>query len=352
MTRRSPAVAAALAIPAAAFGVAVRLRNAWYDRPGAVTHASIPVISVGNLAVGGTGKTPLVAWIAERVKAEGLVPAVVSRGYGGTAGAGPLVVSTGEGPRVNARTCGDEPHLLARSLKGVIVVVGADRVEGARSAAAAGAEVVLLDDGFQHRRLARDLDLVALDARAPFSDGRLLPQGSLREPPASLRRAQLVVLTRVREGDLATAAIEAVRGAGFAGPIVRAGHRTTGFTDAEGTNREAPKRALAFCGIGDPKLFRADLAASGVKTVGFHAFRDHYPYTIAGWDALTAEAKAKGVPLVTTAKDLSRLEAAAGAALSRAEVAVLRIEAVVWDEKRLLDPVRVALAARAGGRSR
>jgi tetraacyldisaccharide 4'-kinase len=344
--------AVALAIPTAAFAAVVRLRNAWYDRPGATRRASVPVISVGNLAVGGTGKTPLVAWIARRIKADGLFPAVVSRGYGGSAGPGPLVVSTGEGPRVNARTCGDEPHLLARSLKGVIVVVGADRIEGARAAGAAGANAVLLDDGFQHRRLARDLDIVVLDARAPFDDGRLLPRGSLREPPSALARAQLVVLTRVREGDPATEAIAAVRAAGYAGPIVRAGHRTTGFTDVTGAERAAPRRALAFCGIGDPNLFRRDIAAAGVETAGFHPFRDHHPYTVADWDALIGEANALGVPLVTTEKDLSRLEAAAGASLGRAEVVVLRIETLVWDEARLVGAVRGALAAHAGSVSR
>ena len=352
MTRRSPAIAAALAIPTAAYGAAVRLRNAWYDRPGAAQRATVPVISVGNLAVGGTGKTPLVAWTARRLLAEGLVPAVVSRGYGGTAGPGPLVVSTGGGPRVNARTCGDEPHLLARSLDGTIVVVGADRIEGARSAVAAGAGVVLLDDGFQHRRLARDLDIVVLDARAPFDDGRLLPQGSLREPPAALARAQMVVLTRVREGDLANDAMRAVRAAGYSGPIVRAGHRTTGFQDVTGAECAVPARALAFCGIGDPGLFRGDLEAAGVVTVGFHAFRDHQPYTVTGWDALIAEASALGVPLVTTEKDLSRLDAAAGASLAGSALVVLRIETVVWDEACLLEAVRNAVTAHPGNASR
>lgn len=351
MRPRSHAAALALTIPAAAFAGVVRLRNAWYDRPGASRRASVPVISVGNLAVGGTGKTPLVAWIARRIRADGLVPAVVSRGYGGTAGPGPLLVSTGEGPRVNARTCGDEPHLLARSLKGVVVVVGSDRVEGARCAAAAGAAVVLLDDGFQHRRLARDLDIVVLDGRAPFDGGRVLPRGSLREPPSSLARAQLVVLTRVREGDPAIGPIEAVRAAGYSGPIVRAGHRTTGFTDAAGAACAPPKRALAFCGIGDPGLFRDDLAAVGVMTAGFHAFRDHQPYSLAGWDALVEEARTLGAPLVTTEKDLSRLLAAAGASLGRAELFVLRIETVAWDEALLLAAVRGAVSARPGGAS-
>jgi tetraacyldisaccharide 4'-kinase len=317
-----------------------------------VSGAPVPVISIGNLSAGGTGKTPLVAWIARHLQAAGLAPAVVSRGYGGKAGPGPLVVSTGQGPRVNARTCGDEPHLLARSLKGVIVIVGADRIEGARCAASAGAGVVLLDDGFQHRRLARDLDIVVLDSRAPFGDGHLLPRGLLREPPASLARAQLVVLTRVREGDRASGAIQAVHAAGYSGPIVRAGHKTTGFHDAAGAPCAAPPRALAFCGIGDPGLFRGDLGAAGCATTGFHAFRDHHPYTLSGWETLIAEAKAQGVPLVTTEKDFSRLQAVAGASLARAPLVVLRIETVVWDERVLSEAVRGAAVARGGSASR
>jgi len=347
MRPRSHAAELALTVPAAVFAGIVRLRNAWYDRPGASRRASVPVISVGNLAVGGTGKTPLVAWIARRLRADGLVPAVVSRGYGGTAGPGPLVVSTGEGPRVNARTCGDEPHLLARALKGVIVVVGSNRIEGAASAAAAGASVVILDDGFQHRRLARDLDIVVLDGRAPFDGGSVLPRGSLREPPASVARAQLVVLTRLRAGDPAADAIQAVRAAGYSGPIVRAGHRAIGFMDAAGADCAPPKRALAFCGIGDPGLFRDDLAEAGVATAGFHAFRDHQPYSVAGWEALVEEAKTHGVPLVTTEKDLSRLEAAAGESLARAELLVLRIETVSWDDALLEKMVREAVSAHA-----
>jgi tetraacyldisaccharide 4'-kinase len=352
MRRRSRGAGVALAIPTAAFAAVVRLRNAWYDRRGPSGRASVPVISIGNLAIGGTGKTPLVAWIAGHLRADGLVPAVVSRGYGGRAGPGPLVVSTGDGPRVNARTCGDEPHLLARSLRGVIVVVGADRIEGARCAAAAGAGVVLLDDGFQHRRLARDLDIVVLDARAPFGNGHLFPWGFLRESPASLARAQLVVLTRVREGDRAAGAIDAVRAAGYSGPIVRSGHRTAGFQDAAGAPCATPAHALAFCGIGDPDLFRDDLQAAGCKPAAFRVFRDHHPYTLARWEALIAEAKALGVPLVTTDKDLSRLQAAAGASLARAPLVVLRIETVVWDERLLLDAVRRAAGAHAGSAAR
>jgi tetraacyldisaccharide 4'-kinase len=308
----------------------------------------VPVISVGNLAVGGTGQTPLVAWIAGKVHEFGRVPAVVSRGYGGTAGPGPLVVSTGTGPRVNARTCGDEPHLLAKLLQGTIVVVGSDRIEGARCAVAAGAAVVILDDGFQHRRLARDLDIVVLDGRSPFDGGHLLPMGSLREPPKALARAHLVVLTRLKEGDPATAAIAAVRSAGYSGPVVRAGHRTTGFRTVAGVACAAPARAIAFCGIGDPALFRGDLDAAGVSPAGFHAFRDHHPYTLDGWNALVAEAERSAVPLVTTEKDLSRLEAAIGAALAGSSLIVATIETVVWDAAVLSSAVRRTIAKSAG----
>jgi tetraacyldisaccharide 4'-kinase len=348
MRRRSLFSGATLSTPAAVFAAVVRLRNAWYDRRGPSGRAPVPVISIGNLAVGGTGKTPLVAWIARHLQADGLVPAIVSRGYRGRAGPGPLVVSTGEGPRVNARTCGDEPHLLARSLRGVIVIVGADRIEGARCAAAAGAGVVLLDDGFQHRRIARNLDIVVLDARAPFGSGHFFPWGILRERPASLVRAHLVVLTRVREGDRAGSAIDLVRATGYSGSIVRSGHRSVGFHDAVGAPCASPASALAFCGIGDPDLFRDDLKAAGCDTAAFRVFRDHHPYTLSRWEALIAEAKTLGVPLVTTDKDFSRVQAAAGASLARAPLLVLRIETVVWDERVLLDAVRRAAGAHGG----
>lgn len=332
----------ALSLPALAYRAGVAARNAWYDRPGASIKGALPVISVGNLVAGGTGKTPLVAWLATRLAAEGRTPAVVSRGYGGTAGPGPILVSTGGGPRVDARVCGDEPHLLARLLRGVIVVVGSDRVEGVAAAAAAGASVVVLDDGFQHRRLARDCDVVLLDGRHPFDGGHLLPAGLLREPRSALKRASVVVLTRLAQGDRATSASDAVRATGFAGPIVRAGHRTLGFADATGAARETPQRAIAFCGIGDPELFRSDLAAAGVGIEEFRAFRDHHAYSRAAWAELRAGATRRGLPLVTTEKDLSRLESVTGGAWGGPPPLVLRIEATVWDEEPLLQAVRRA----------
>jgi tetraacyldisaccharide 4'-kinase len=339
-----------LSAPAAAYGLAVRLRNAWYDRRPAVRVPGLAVISVGNLTMGGTGKTPLVGWLVRRLTYERAAPAVVSRGYGGSVGPGPVMVSTGDGPRVDARVCGDEPHLLARSLPGAIVIVGSDRVAGVRAAAAAGASCVVLDDGFQHRRLDRDLDLLLLDGRAPFGNGRLLPAGPLREPPEALRRAGVLVLTRLAPGDPASAARAEVRRAGFEGPIVRAGHRTVGFFGPAGEPRPVPARALAFCGIGDPRLFALDLEAAGVHVEHLRAFRDHHAYAPGTWDALRGDAERLGVPLVTTEKDLSRLEAAVGDGLAASPLLVLRIEAEVWDEEVLLAEVRRARVAAARDR--
>jgi len=147
-------------------------------------------------------------------------------------------------------------------------------------------------------------------------------------------------LTRLRATDPARRAIEAVKGAGFSGTIVRAGHRRTGFRDASGRECPAPPKAFAFCGIGDPELFYADLEDAGVAIASFRAFRDHQPYTVAKWDELAAHAASLNVPLVTTEKDLSRLEAVAGASLAKAPLIVMRIEADVWDEEALMSAVR------------
>jgi tetraacyldisaccharide 4'-kinase len=328
------------------FRAGVRARNAWFDRPGHAVRAPLPVISIGNLAVGGTGKTPLVGWLAEQLLGSGHVPAIVSRGYGGTAGLGPIVVSSGGGPRLDARAAGDEPLLLARMVPRAIVVVGSDRVEGATTAASLGASVAILDDGFQHRRLARDLDVVLLDGRAPFANRRMLPAGPLRESPKALRRAHVVVLTRLAAGDRAEAAVAAVRKTGFAGPVLRAGHAPAGFVGRDGARVEAPKRAVAFCGIGDPERFRTDLASLGVDVAAFHAFRDHHVLSAPEIRRLVDEAKTHGAPLVTTQKDLVRLEPAGVRPWGEAALSALAIEPRVHDERALLDAVRRALAKR------
>jgi len=328
-----PLLSAALRGPAWVYGKAVARRNRRYGRPGAVTRAELPVISVGNLTVGGTGKTPIVAWIARRLSAAGRRPAIVSRGYGGNAGRGPLVVagSTG-GPRVEAARCGDEPWLLARTLAGTIVVVGADRVAGAAEARRIGAELILLDDGFQHRRLARDLDVVLLDAVRPFGNGRLLPAGSLREPPDSLGRADVVVLTRAVPGERHEESCRRIARHAPGTPLLRSTHRATGFVDADGAAMPTPDRVVAFCGIARPASFRASLDALGVAVAAFEPFRDHHPYTVAELGRLRRRAEAEGAVLVTTEKDMARLIALPDGAHA---VAAVRIEVEFDDDTPL-----------------
>ena len=182
------------------YGKALELRAGWYASGRIVSHAlPRPSISVGNLTFGGTGKTPLVEFLARRLRFEGWRPAILSRGYG-RASRGVVVVSAGEGPLVTAERGGDEPVALARATSGIIVVVGERRVEAARRAADLGADLFVLDDGFQHLAVARDVNLLLFDARDPFGGGSTPPRGRLREPLDAMRRADAILFTRVERG--------------------------------------------------------------------------------------------------------------------------------------------------------
>jgi tetraacyldisaccharide 4'-kinase len=336
---------AALAPLAWLYGALVRLRNRRFDRPGAVQRAGLPVISVGNITVGGTGKTPVVAWLARRLRSAGLRGAVVSRGYGGRAGRGPLTVSTGDGPLCGAEVCGDEPYELALALPETVVVVGSDRVAGVKEARRQGARVALLDDGYQHRRLARDLDLLLLDATDPFGNRRLLPAGPLREPLGELRRADLVLITRSGREETHPAIEREVRRHNPGAPLLRAGHRIVGFVDRSGQPVERPGATVAFCGIGNPDRFREDLGSSGVGLVELRVFTDHHVFSAGEIEDLRGTAEKHEAALVTTEKDLARLGGTA-AAEPYPGILALRIEAEPFEPELLLD---AALGAARGG---
>ncbi len=315
----------------------MRLRNRRYDRPDRVTRVDVPVLSVGNLSVGGTGKTPMVCWIARRLEEQGHRPAIVSRGYRGKAGKGPLRVSDSEGIHLSAEIAGDEPAMLARMLPGVPVVVGSDRIAGAREAIAAGADSIVLDDGFQHRRLGRDLDIVLLDAREPFGNGRVLPGGILREPPEGLSRAGVIVLTR-SEGAPAPELLSRIAALAPGVPCLTSRHRAAGLVDSDGNQVEPPARALAFCGIAQPQAFRRSLEQAGVDPVAFHHYPDHHRYRETELAALARRCEELRVPAITTEKDRSRL-AASMELFPDGQPLALRIEIAFDDDL----PLRKAL---------
>jgi tetraacyldisaccharide 4'-kinase len=338
----------ALRLAAAFYGFAVRARAAAYDR-GAIPQRRLPVpcISVGNLSVGGTGKTPLVAWVVEQLLAAGSRPAVVSRGYGGSE-RGPARVPAAGGSADAARF-GDEPALLAARFPQVPVVVGRDRhAAGTLAARGAGATVVIADDAFQHRRLARDLDIVVVDAARGLGNGRLLPAGPLREGPEALARAGAVVLNGVgaapEAGELRRSLARLAQRAFFAESDVA----FAGWRDAcSGQAAELPPGTgvYAFCGIANPGSFRRTLERQGLRLLGWEVFRDHHPYREGELDALARAAAAGAAAAVTTEKDAVRIPRWPGAApLYRAEVKLVMITG-----REQLWEALTSLAARGGG---
>jgi tetraacyldisaccharide 4'-kinase len=335
-----------LGLPALLYAGVVSLRNRYYDRPSSTRSAGLPVVCVGNLTVGGTGKTPVVQWLCRRLLENGQTPAVVTRGYGGQAGAGPLVVSRGRGPEVTADQCGDEPFLLAESLNRVAVVAGSNRTAGAREAKRLGATVVVLDDGFQHRRLYRDLDVLLLDRNSPLGNGRHLPAGPLREQPSGIRRAGVVLVTRSELGEDLSDVETLVRRFNAVAPILAARHTPSGFTDSKGTPQQAPEAAVGFCGIARPDSFRRSLELAGVTVVGFRSYGDHHRYSASELTELATTAARTGTPLVTTRKDMARLSDRDHPAVR--SILTLGLDLVIDDPAPLISAVHDAVAGYGG----
>ncbi|MFQ5694621.1 MAG: tetraacyldisaccharide 4'-kinase, partial [Terriglobia bacterium] len=270
------------------------------------------VISVGNLTVGGTGKTPLVLRLATWLGSRGLHVAILTRGYGRRARM-PLVINgQGETKHYTPELMGDEPILLARRLPQVTIGIGTDRYAVGQQIVQMEAPhppaVFLLDDGFQHQRLARDLDVVLVDARQPFDGGALLPAGGLREPLAALARADVIVLTRTE----VASAEEVLASIGRLNPQAPVFRATTRFLNALDPTTHRPANlyvlkqqpALAFCGVGNPEAFWEDLGRWGFNVVGTKAFPDHHRYKVEDFKVLMKEADRVGArALLTTEKD-------------------------------------------------
>jgi tetraacyldisaccharide 4'-kinase len=266
-----------------------------------------PVVSVGNVTLGGTGKTPTVAWIAGYLMARGKRVVVLSRGYGGSAQGQLRVVSDGKRILLGPEEAGDEPCLLAGKLPGLMVVIGADRYRaGLRALAELKPDLVLLDDGFQHLRLQRDLNILLLDATRPFGSGWTLPGGMLREPASAAGRADLVVYTRCPEGvpgpDLFPGKPSCWTQHCFSGIVPLAGGGTVGFDAAR------QGRVMAFSGIAHPEAFFSGLEAIGVRPVTTISFPDHTPYGEPEIAAiLRLKLASRSTVLLTTQKDAVKL---------------------------------------------
>ena len=311
----------ALAPLSTLYGAIVRARMALYRSGKFRTHGvGAPVISVGNITTGGTGKTPLVEWLARAGADEGRRVCILTRGYGRKDARARVIVSDGTQLLADARAGGDEPRLLAENLLGAAAVISdPDRVAAARWAREnLQTELFILDDGFQHLRLARALDIVTLDATTPWGGGHLLPRGRLREPPAGLRRADCIVITRANlASDLAALRAEAERFSAGRALVVAARVRTHNLRPlrseppAVGVESSAvPQPVAAFCAVGNPWAFFKHLKEDGHQLAHTRAFPDHHVYTQADMDAFEREAGRTGAQsLLTTAKDAVKLRA-------------------------------------------
>ena len=308
----SAAALAALRPLSLVWAGAARARNFFFDHGLIRIHrVPAPVVSFGNITVGGTGKTPLAIHLSRRLIEEGLRPVVLSRGYGSN-GRGTRIVSDGAAILLGPVEAGDEPVLIARSVPGLPVVVDPDRVRGAREAILRFApSVLLLDDGFQHRRLARDLDIVLLDAHDPFGRYALLPAGLLREPFSGLSRSDLFVLTHAPREEPLSTLTSVLRRFNDRAPILRASHVPAGIESLSGPDPPptlSEARVFGFCAIGNPEGFRSTLLDAGARISGFSAFRDHHRFGPGEIASIAAEARDAGAEyVVTTQKDAIRL---------------------------------------------
>ncbi len=286
-----------------AYSAAARIRAGCYRR-GILRVRRLPgrVISVGNLTLGGTGKTPVVLWIAEQLAAEGKRPAILTRGYRRT-----------RSPDARGEPQSDEVALLRNRLNGKVQMgVAANRYEKGLALARHGVEWFVLDDGFQHLELARDVDIVLLDATDPFGGGRTLPAGRLREPISALKRADVVLITRIVHSP--APAIEAMVRRFTKCPILYTTTRLEGVLRVPQLVVELPPedwtrgRFFAFCGIGNPAAFFEDLRHWGFQVVGERSFADHHVYSVQEAAVLERLARDCGADaLLCTEKDVWNL---------------------------------------------
>ncbi|MEN6374946.1 MAG: tetraacyldisaccharide 4'-kinase [Smithella sp.] len=311
-TRFAPAktILYAISLP---YRLIINLRNRLYDRKiFREIKLSCPVISVGNITVGGTGKTPCVIWLARMLKEQGFRPAILSRGYSGKSSQPVNIVSDGRNILLSSVAAGDEPCLIARTLTDIPVITGPKRLLTGKTAIDQfGADILVCDDAFQHRQLFRDINLVLLDSEKPLGNGYMLPRGALREPPSALRRADAFILTRSKKGT--TGIINRLAQVKYV-PVFRSSHKPVGLVSGDYTRQLTitqlkGKSVYAFSGIAKPDSFKNAIADAGAKITAFDTFPDHHHYTARELENIRHNfLKSQADLLLTTEKDGMRLQ--------------------------------------------
>jgi tetraacyldisaccharide 4'-kinase len=304
-------------VPGLLFEALVRARNGMYDaRLLPQLRLPHPVISIGNLTVGGSGKTPLAIYVAQTVSRMGGIPVLLSRGYG-TALKAPVILPPGESVSFPAQVLGDEPALVRRHEARLWLGISPDRhATGLRISRRGAPMLFILDDGFQHRRLKRDLDVLIIDRMQPLAQNRMVPRGTLREPMAGLRRADLVVINGLHEGsgcDPVEATIREIKPNIVIFHCIQQIQHLMSFAEWQGNSSAAePSRdttaAFLVAAIGNPERFRRDVQVLGIEIKGARFFRDHSRLRPGDWLSCTREARASGAgALITTEKDAIKL---------------------------------------------
>ena len=356
----NPAASLILLPLSTVYSAVTRARLAAYRRGlFSFSKLAVPVVSVGNLTTGGTGKTPLVEWVCRTIDVvthegwhEGKRVCVLTRGYGRANPNTQVIVSNGADLVTSEQEAGDEPFLLARNLLGIAAVISNPNRVAAGEWAIENlhSEVFVLDDGFQHLRLSRDLDIVTIDATNPWGGGRLLPYGRLREPLSGLSRADCVIITRAEQAeDLASIKNALHRIIGNV-PIFSSRMLTRGFRSLAGDPIDAPSLVTqpiaAFCGIGNPESFFNHLRREGYELALTRTFPDHHQYRQSELDTLGDEATASGAKsLFTTAKDATKLQSLTIAV----PCCIVDIQISIDEEESLVELIRKAISNSVSG---
>ena len=305
-------IASAISWP---YRLIINFRNWLYDKNiFAVVKLPCPMISVGNITVGGTGKTPCVIMLAKMLQFHGFKPAILSRGYGGNSSKSVNIVSDGKNILLDSKTAGDEPFLMAQSLKNIPIIVGSQRIKTGRVAISQfGANVLICDDAMQHRQIFRDINLVLLDNQKPFGNGFVLPRGKLREPIAGLKRASAFLLTRTDETTEAENISRKLAQVGNI-PIFTSIHKPQDvikgdYSDIWPTSDLGGKKVCAFCGIAKPDSFKKSLLAAQANILSWDTFPDHHNYRLDDLETIKNNfCNYKADLIITTQKDGMRLQ--------------------------------------------